>query len=63
LHSSKVLPVMSVKGMQDEDIKLGLAQFRMRYAPSARPSSWISAPTPSTNSTPPNDTGSPSKPC
>ena len=63
LHSSKVLPVMSVKGMQDDDIKSGLAQFRTRYAPSARPSSWISAPTPSTNSTPPNDTGSPSKPC
>jgi hypothetical protein len=63
LHSSSVLSVTSVKGMQDEDIASKLAQFRTRYAPSARLSSWNSSQTQSTSSTPPNDTGSHSAPC
>lgn len=45
LHSSRVLPVTSVKGMRVEDTLSGLAQFRTRYAPSARPSNWTSATT------------------
>jgi len=49
LTSSSLLPVTSVKGAQDEAIKSALAQFRMRYAPSARPSRWTDAPTPSTS--------------
>ena len=40
LHSLRVLPNMFVKGMQDEDIKSGLAQYKQRYLPSARSVSW-----------------------
>ena len=63
LHSSRVLPVMSVKGMQDEDIKSGLALFRTRFAPSARPSNWTSGPTPPTKPAPTAPTGNPSATC
>ena len=45
LHSSKALPVTSVKGMQVEDTQSGLARFRTHYAPLARPSNWTSSPT------------------
>ena len=40
LTSSQALPSTCVKGMQGEDIASALAQFRTRYAPSARPSNW-----------------------
>ena len=45
LHSSRVLPVTSVKGMRVEDMLSDLARFRTRFAPSARPSNWTSGPT------------------
>ena len=61
LHSLKLSPVTSVKGTQDEDIKSALAQFRTRYAPSARPSRWRASPTQPTNPPPTATTGSPSK--
>ena len=41
LRSLEVSPVTSVKGALAEDIKSALAQFRTRYAPSARPSKWL----------------------
>ena len=63
LHSSKLSPAMSVKGMQDEDIKSAMAQFRTRYAPSARPSRWHSSPTPPTSREPTGHTGTPSSKC
>lgn len=40
LHSSRLLPVMSVKGMQEEAIKSELDRFRTRFAPSGRPLNW-----------------------
>lgn len=58
LHSWQLSPVTSVKGTQDEDIQSALAQFRMRYAPSARPLNWTSAPTPSTSQEHMDTTGS-----
>jgi hypothetical protein len=48
LHSCSALPDMYVKGLQAGDIKSASAQFRTRYAPSARPSNWTSAQTPPT---------------
>lgn len=48
LHSSRPLPVTSVKGKLVEDTKSELDRFRTRYAPSARPSNWTSNPTPPT---------------
>ena len=57
LTSSAPLPATSVKGMQEEDIKSGLAQFRMRWAPSARPSQWNASQTPSTPQVPKNTGG------
>ena len=52
------------KGMREEDIKSGLAQFRKRFAPSARPSNWLANPTPPMSPAPtkPSSTPSPSKP-
>jgi hypothetical protein len=41
LQSLKLSLGTSVKGTQAEDIKSALAQFRTRFAPSARPSSWL----------------------
>ena len=40
LTSSPALPAMYVKGMRVKDTRSASAQFRTRYAPSARPSSW-----------------------
>ena len=37
------------KGMQEEEIRSGLAQFRRRFAPSARPSNWLGLTTPPTS--------------
>ncbi|HEY9815755.1 MAG TPA: hypothetical protein V6D20_08145, partial [Candidatus Obscuribacterales bacterium] len=37
------------KGMQEEDIKSGLAQFRKRFAPSAKLWNWLGTPTPPTS--------------
>ena len=48
LPSCRLLPVTSVKGMRVEDTKSALPLFRTRFAPSARPSSWTSSPTPPT---------------
>jgi hypothetical protein len=48
LHSSRLLPVMSVKGKRVEDTESALAQFRTHFAPSARPLNWTSNPTPHT---------------
>ena len=48
LHSSRLLPVTSVKGKRVEDTQSALGQFRTRFAPSARPSNWTSNPTPPT---------------
>jgi len=61
LRSSPVLPVTSVKGMLVEDTQSGLAQFRTRYAPSARPLNWTSGPTPPTSQGPTAPTGPPSE--
>jgi hypothetical protein len=58
--SSAPLPVGSVKGMQVEDIKSELAQFKRHFAPSARPLNWTASPTPSTNPRPMGPTGAPS---
>ena len=58
LQSSQLSPVTSVKGMQDEDIKSALAQFRMRFAPSARAANWRLNETPSTTPTNTANTGS-----
>ena len=60
LHSSRLLPAMYVKGVQEEDIKSGMDQFRMRYAPSARPSKWHASQTQPTNHEPTAPTGTPS---
>ena len=46
LKPSLVSLSTSVKGMQDDEIKSGLAQFRRRWAPSPRPSRWTTGPTP-----------------
>ena len=57
LQSWEVLPVSSVKGMQEEDIRSELARFRQRFAPSGRPLNWTAGPTPSTSGMPTNTTG------
>ena len=49
LRHSSVSLATSVKGMQDEEIKSALAQFRQRYQPSGRPSNWTANPTPPTS--------------
>ena len=61
LQSWELSPVTSVKGGQAEDIKSALAQFRMRYAPSARAANWLLNPTRSTTPKPTGDTGTTSK--
>jgi len=60
LHSSWLLPVTSAKGMRVEDTVSGLAQFRTRFAPSARLSNWTSNQTPPTNQEHMDSTGPPS---
>ena len=60
LTSLKVSPATSVKGTQAEDIKSALAQFRTRFAPSARPSRWHDSPTQPTNPPRMENTGTPS---
>ena len=62
LTSSRLLPVTSVKGMRVEDTVSGLAQFRTRFAPSARPLNWTANQTQSTNPPPTGSTGPPSAP-
>jgi hypothetical protein len=49
LTSWQLSPVTSAKGMLAEDIKSALAQFRTRFAPSARSSNWTDDQTPSTH--------------
>ena len=49
LTTSSSLPKAYERAKQDEAIKCELARFRTRFAPSARPSNWMSGPTPSTN--------------
>ena len=56
LTSLELLPVTCAKGMLAEDIKSALAQFRTRFAPSARPLSWKSGTIPASNQAP-NGTG------
>lgn len=60
LNSSCVLPVTSVKGMRVADTESGLAQFRTRFAPSARPLNWTTSPTPPTKKARMDSTGPPS---
>ena len=60
LTSLKDSPATSVKGAQAEDIKSALAQFRTRFAPSARPSRWHECPTQPTSQPPTEHTGTPS---
>lgn len=57
LTSSAPLPAWYVKAEQDEAIKSELVRFRQRFAPSARPSNWLSNPTPSTHQAVPTPTG------
>ena len=40
LLSLRVLPNMSVKGMQEEDIRSGLGQYKQRFRPSERSANW-----------------------
>ena len=56
-RSSQPSLALSVKGAQVEDTKSALAQFRTRFAPSARPSNWLACQTPSIAQTPTNVTG------
>ena len=63
LHSWNPLPVTSAKGMLAEDIQSALAQFRTRFAPSARPSNWLTNPTPATNQQPTENIGNPLNKC
>ena len=51
LPSSKLLPSGSDKARSDKAIRSELAQFRMRFRPSERPSNWLATPTPYTNHT------------
>jgi hypothetical protein len=48
LHSSRPLPVTSVKGERVEDIQSASVQFRTRYAPSGRHLNWTTSQTPPT---------------
>jgi hypothetical protein len=49
LHSLWLLPLTSAKGVRVEDTVCELAQFRTRFAPSARPSNWTCSQIPPTN--------------
>ena len=57
LTSSAALPAMYVKGMLVEDTKSASTQFRTRYAPSARPSNWLTSSIPPTQPLDPTNTG------
>ena len=59
LQSWQLSPVTSVKGMLAEDIESALAQFRMRFAPLARSSNWLSDQTRPTKRMRMSTTGSP----
>ena len=52
LTTSNVSLIGSEKGMQEEDIRSGLAQFRRRFAPSARRSNWMDTRTHSSSRAP-----------